>query len=198
MTFEEEMMNVYVNRENGSGVEVMRNNDGSVSEFIRLDPTPAEPEMVGLQGAGSGNKVDLIEFSKGIFDTAAYSLKGVSQAFLGAGGDIEHLIHGFVAMANKQGGEGNWDAFLRGLGEENILPLPDTEKMREVFDKYIPIQPVSQMAAQPAPEGTGGVNAAEYMGEFGAPGGQIKGIVKAAKGVKKAGKMLTNATKEQP
>jgi hypothetical protein len=62
--------------------------------------------------------------------------------------------------------------------------------MREVFDKYLPISPVSEMAAQPAPEGSGGVNPIEYMAEFGAPGGQIKAAVKTAKGVKKAGAAL--------
>ena len=190
MTFEEQMMQVYVNREHGTGVELTRNSDGSVSEFAYIAPTVSEPEMVGLQDAGGDGQVDLMEFSKGIMDTAAYSLKGVSQAFLGAGGDVEHLVRGIAAAAAPDQGEGRWDAFLRGLDQENILPFPDTEKMREVFDKYLPISPVSEMAAQPAPEGSGGVNPIEYMAEFGAPGGQIKATAKAAKVVKKAGDEL--------
>ena len=190
MTFEEQMMQVYVNREHGTGVEMTRNSDGSVNEVAYLPPTVSEPEMVGLQDAGGDGQVDLMEFSKGIIDTAAYSLKGVTQSFLGAGGDVEHLVRGLVAAAAPSQNEGRWDAFLRGLGQENFLPFPDTEKMREVFDKYLPISPVSEMAAQPGAEGAGGVNPIEYMAEFGAPGGQIKATVKAAKGVKKAGKVL--------
>ena len=158
MTFEEQMMQVYVNREHGPGVEMTRNSDGSVNEVAYLPPTVSEPEMVGLQDAGGDGQVDLMEFSKGIMDTAAYSLKGVSQAFLGAGGDVEHLVRGLVAAAAPSQDEGRWDAFLRGLGQENILPFPDTEKMREVFDKYLPISPVSEMAAQPTPEGSFGQN----------------------------------------
>ena len=192
MTFEEEMMQAYINREHGTGVELTRNPDGSVSEFAYLPPTVSEPEMVGLQDAGGNGQVDLMEFSKGIMDTAAYSLKGVSQAFLGAGGDVEHLVRGIAAAAAPDQGEGRWDAFLRGLGQENVLPLPDTEKMREVFDEYLPISPVSEMAAQPAPEGSGGANPIEYMAEFGAPGGQVKATAKAAKGVKKAGAALAD------
>jgi hypothetical protein len=190
MTFEEQMMQVYVNREHGTGVEMTRNSDGSVNEVAYLPPTVSEPEMVGLQNAGGDGQVDLMEFSKGIIDTAAYSLKGVTQSFLGAGGDVEHLARGLMYAASPNQDEGRWDAFLRGLGQENILPFPDTEKMREVFDKYLPISPVSEMAAQPALEGSGGVNPIEYMAEFGAPGGQIKATAKAAKGVKKAGAAL--------
>ena len=192
MTFEEEMLLVYANREHGTGVELTRNPDGSVSELAYLPPTVSEPEMVGLQGAGGNGQVDLMEFSKGIMDTAAYSLKGVTQSFLGAGGDIEHLVRGLTYAASPNQGEGRWDAFLRGLGQENILPFPDTEKMREVFDKYLPISPVSEMAAQPAPEGSFGQSPIEYMAEFGAPGGQVKGAVKAAKGAKKAGAALAD------
>lgn len=204
MTFEEEMLLVYANREHGTGVELTRNPDGSVSEFAYLPPTVSEPEMVGLQGAGGNGQVDLMEFSKGIMDTAAYSLKGVTQSFLGAGGDIEHLVRGLTYAASPNQGEGRWDAFLRGLGQENILPFPDTEKMREVFDKYLPISPMSQMASAPAPAGAAvpetldGVSPIEYMAEFGAPGGQIKATAKAAKGVAKAGKMMSGAKKGQP
>ena len=58
MTFEEQMMQVYVNREHGTGVEMTRNSDGSVNEVAYLPPTVSEPEMVGLQDAGGDGQVE--------------------------------------------------------------------------------------------------------------------------------------------
>jgi hypothetical protein len=149
-------------------------------ESYRVKPEvqeqPEQPMQLAMGGGGRGQKapgfVEAIGVAgKGIADMGAAAIKGNVQAWGGTPGDIEMLVNGIKEVVKRGGDESMIDAFVRGMEEETILPT--TESVKKFLDEKFPLPDA-------------GASSYETLGEFSAPGGQIKLIKKAAKAVKKS------------
>lgn len=150
-----------------------KNFDESYKSWYMESMYPTAPKM-GRGGvtpkqseAAGGLEVPL----KGLADTGASAVKGITQSFLGTPGDIESLSYGVKEILKRGANEEMVDAFLRGLQEKTILPT--TENVRNWLDTN-----VGSVA--------GGKMPTETIGELVAPGGYVKGAKGAVKAVKGA------------
>lgn len=132
-------------------------------------PEPTAPVKLGRAGvtpeqsaAAGGLEVPL----KGLADTGAGVVKGMTQGFLGLPGDIESISYGVKEIMKRGAGESALDAFMTGLGQKTILPT--TEEVKKWLDTN-----VGKVGK--------GETVPETLGELASPGGYIKGAAKAAK-----------------
>lgn len=166
------------NREIGRGVRFDVDQSGKVFEVAN------EPEALPMEvTAGEQESKSLAEFAKSGLDVYAGGLKGLAQAWIGIGGDLERLATGLRDAAMAGPNESAWDAFLMGLGKDSTL-LWDTNEAKAILDKYLPYQPMTEAGAAKVP-GEDGRYMGEGMGEFFAPGGQLKTGMQVIRGIRK-------------
>jgi len=179
------------NREIGRGVRFDVDQSGKVFEVAN------EPEALPMEvTAGEQESKSLAEFAKSGLDVYAGGLKGLAQAWVGIGGDLERLATGLRDAAMAGPNESAWDAFLMGLGKDSTL-LWDTNEAKAILDKYLPYQPITEAGAAKVP-GEDGRYMGEGMGEFFAPGGQLKTGVQVSRAIRKGLNMLPPSMQPGP
>jgi len=156
------------------------------NSILPQETIPADQGPESVPGAGEGrgplSAGAATDFVKESFDMSAGFLKGMANAWLGIGGDVERLTTGLMYAANPNEGEGPIDAFLRGAGKDSTL-FYDTEDAKKFLDKYLPYEPTTETGAQEIMDRPG----SEAFGEFSGIGGQLK---VAMAGLKKLGQVL--------
>jgi hypothetical protein len=137
-----------------------------VSKTVPSDAMPAKSGAVGGLEVTPQRAAEL---------TAA-TAKGVAQGFIGLPGDIESIAYGVKEIFKRGADESKIDAFLRGMSEKTVLPT--TEEVKAWLDKNV---------GATSEEGKG----FELAGEFGAPGGYVKGAKGIAKGAANIAKKVS-------
>ncbi len=136
---------------------------------VKLGRAGVTPEQ---SVAAGGLEVPL----KGLADTGASVVKGMTQGFLGLPGDVESISYGVKEIFRRGADEGKLDAFMRGLDQKTILPT--TEDIKKWLDTN-----VGSVA--------GGNMPTESIGEVAAPGGYVKGAKGIAKGAANIAKKVS-------
>lgn len=98
------------------------------------------------------------QFLRGTADTAAGTIKGAVQGFVGLPGDLEEIGR---LLVNLVGGDVSEEAFLA-----------TTDDIKKMLDKYAPLN--ARMSER-------GQMISENIGELVAPGGYLKGVKAATK-----------------
>lgn len=130
-------------------------------EYYDQGPEALPVEFQNTEGVSPG------EMARGVMDTAAVGLKGMTQGSVGLPGDLEGLLR---TVGNAIG---------LPIDENTILPT--TEEVRAFFDKYLQIKP-----EQTPTMGQGERQAVEQMAEIVSPAGPIAGAKGATKVIKRA------------
>jgi polyhydroxyalkanoate synthesis regulator phasin len=150
-----------------------------VAAPMEPEPDPLDVSMVGVETAPETSVGD---FLAGVADTWGSMLRGSVAGAVGAPGDIEALGSGIKEIFIREGGEGAWEAFQRGFGQETILPT--TEEISAALPE---MTQMSEMSAED-------MKTAQGMGEF-LPVG-VGGAVGAKKVAEKLGKKPSIDTPE--
>jgi len=104
------------------------------NSILPQETIPADQGPESVPGAGEGrgplSAGAATDFVKESFDMSAGFLKGMANAWLGIGGDVERLTTGLMYAANPNEGEGPIDAFLRrGLAKTaHCSTTPKTQR----------------------------------------------------------------------
>jgi len=122
-----------------------------VAAPMEPEPDPLDVSMVGVETAPETSVGD---FLAGVADTWGSMLRGAVAGAVGAPGDIEALGSGIKEIFIREGGEGAWEAFQRGFGQETILPT--TEEISAALPE---MTQMSEMSAED-------MKTAQGMGEF--------------------------------
>lgn len=130
-------------------------------EYYDQGPEALPVEFQNTEGVSPG------EMARGVMDTAAVGLKGMTQGSVGMPGDIEGLIR---TVAHEIG---------LPIDEKTILPT--AEEVKAFFDKYLQIKPEQTPTMSDADR-----KLAESIGEAVSPAGPIAGAKGATKVIKRA------------
>jgi len=224
MDYETEFYQIVGNRQSGLPIKHGLGPDGQPFDAVVVDTPPgevfdvtggitgAEPEALPAEvTAGAPAEVSVGEFAKKGLGTYAMGLKGLAQAWVGIGGDLERLVTGLARAAEASASDKNvWDAFLMGLGKDSTL-LWDTEEAKKILDKFLPagLDPQDfggkfQQTTMLRDGGQGPMRVGidgyvgERFGEFFAPGGQLKAGIKLGKALRAGLQRLPESVRPGP
>lgn len=229
MDYETEFYQIVGNRQSGLPIKHGLGPDGQPFDAVVVDTPPgevfdvtggitgAEPEALPAEvTAGAPAEVSVGEFAKRGLGNYAMGIKGIAQAWVGIGGDMERLITGLIKAAEASASNKNvWDAFLMGVGKDSTL-LWTTDDAKLILDKFISMLGVDAKLQKefgvehfqerfmlreggvgPMPVGMDG-SVSERFGEWFAPGGQLKAAVKLGKALRAGLQRLPESVRPGP